>query len=84
MSAKRFPPFRACCSFLKTRKDCVFSEALLRAKNVYEFRHRLKWLSEGSLMFYLSLGTHQAFSFVKSCDQEKDFYNFLLKTFDKE
>jgi hypothetical protein len=84
MSAKKFLPFRACRSFLKTRKNCAFSETLLQAKNIYEFRHRLKWLSEGSLMFHLSLGTHQTYPFAKASDREKDFYNFLLKLFNAE
>ena len=82
MSAKNLP-FRACRSFLKKRKNCAFSEALLRAKNIYEFRHRLKWLSEGSLMFHLSLGTHKAYPLFKSCEQEKAFFNLLSKQFDK-
>jgi hypothetical protein len=83
MSAKNLS-FRACRSFLKKRKNCAFSEALLQAKNVFEFHHRLKWLKEGSLMYYLNLGTHKAFSFIKSCEREKAFFNLLSKQFDTD
>jgi hypothetical protein len=80
MSAKKFLPFRACRSFLKTRKNCAFSETLLQAKNIYEFRHRLKWLSEGSLMFHLSLGTHQAKAVsARLMDEFADTYKKLAQ-----
>lgn len=66
---------KACRAFLKARENCALSEALLSAKNNPEFKHRLKWLKEGSLMYHLS-----HFKGSICCEKEKTLFNELAET----
>jgi len=66
---------RACRAFLKARENCTLSEALLSAKSNPEFKHRLKWLKEGSLMYHLS-----HFKGSTCCEKEKTLFDELMKT----
>jgi hypothetical protein len=66
---------RACRAFFQNRINCAFSEALLSAKGNPEFKHRLKWLKEGSLMFHLS-----HFKGSTCCEKEKALFDELMKT----
>lgn len=54
------------------------SEAVLRAKNSPEFKKRLQWLSEGSLMYRLRMGTPEASEFSFNCEKEKNIFKELL------
>lgn len=75
---------RAYQTLLKQRENCFLCEALLRARNSPEFFHRLRWLSEGSLMYHLRLGTSKAFVFAGACDKEKSLFQDLKDILDKE
>lgn len=66
---------RACRAFLKNKKDCALSLALLSAKSGHEFKHRLKWLKEGSLLYHLSHFKGNSF-----CEKEKALFDELIET----
>ena len=85
MKTKKSPSMRAYQALLRQRENCSLCEALLRAKNSPEFFHRLRWLSEGSLMYHLHyLGTSKAFVFAGACDKEKSLFQDLKDILDKE
>lgn len=65
---------KICRAFLKNRENCEISEAILRAKNAAEFKHRLQWLSEGSMMYHLSGFKTPTFN----CEKEKALFQLML------
>lgn len=70
--------FRACRKFLKGIEG-EFSKALLEAANKFEFKTRMTWLSEGSMMYHLTFGTpeNQSYS-CYNCEKEKELFRAIM------